>query len=85
MVPTYKIIADHYLSEIKIPRVCSEQIKGTDQIITNYLYHEYNTPILTAKVSCCEYPDVANLPYIWRDIVNPMMEVFNSSLTGKVF
>lgn len=82
-IQIYKAFAADYVAALKIPRVCSEQIKGTDQIITNYLYHGYQTPMLTAKVSCCEYPAIANVPYIWRDILNPMMKVVSSSLTGN--
>lgn len=84
-IQIYEAFAKKYVSSLKVPRVCSEQIKGTDQIITNYLYHEYHTPILTAKVSCCEYPAIANVPYIWRDILSPMLGVVSNSLTGKLF
>lgn len=83
-IQIYKTVANAYMSGLKIPRICSEQMKGTDQIITNYLLHNYQTPILTAKVSCCEYPVIGNVPYIWRDILSPMMKVVTSCLTGKL-
>ncbi|KAJ8985210.1 hypothetical protein NQ317_018239 [Molorchus minor] len=78
----YKNIADKYNSNLKTPLTCSPQIRGTDYLLTDYLYHEYNTPMLTAKVSCCEYPDAGNLPYIWRDILGPTMTVLQTTLTG---
>ncbi|KAJ8917356.1 hypothetical protein NQ315_002378 [Exocentrus adspersus] len=81
-IEIYKSLADKYSSELKIPQICSEQTKGTDNDLTDYLYREYNTPVLTAKVSCCEYPAVGNIPYIWRDILAPVMSVINSALTG---
>lgn len=79
----YKKIAQDYLSAVTIPRVCSEQIKGTDIALTQYLYNEFNTPVLTAKVSCCEYPAIGNIPYVWRDILQPIMKALESALTGE--
>ncbi|KAG5866493.1 hypothetical protein JTB14_015933 [Gonioctena quinquepunctata] len=81
-VEVYKTIAESYKSELKIPRSCSESIKGTDTLLTDYLYHEYYTPVLTPKVSCCEYPAIGNIPYIWRDILDPVISVLSSTLTG---
>lgn len=83
-VQTYKSIAERYMSALSIPQTCSEQVEGTNGDLTDYLYKEYNTPMLTAKVSCCEYPAIANIPYIWRDILAPIMSVLESTLTGEV-
>ncbi|CAG9814957.1 unnamed protein product [Phaedon cochleariae] len=82
VVDPYKVIAESYNSELKMSQSCSMSNKGTDSILTDYLYHEYNTAVLTAKVSCCEYPAVGNIPYIWRDILAPLMRVLASTLTG---
>lgn len=71
------------MSALKIPQSCSEQTEGTGNTLTDYLFQEYNTPLLTAKVSCCEYPDIGNIPYIWRDILDPIMSVLNNTLTGN--
>ncbi|XP_056640520.1 carboxypeptidase D [Diorhabda sublineata] len=81
-VQIYKHIAESFTKGIKIPRTCSMTKTGTDKLITEYLYHGYNIPMLTAKVSCCEYPDVGNIPYIWRDTLDPIMRVLSASLTG---
>ncbi|KAJ8930584.1 hypothetical protein NQ314_016596 [Rhamnusium bicolor] len=81
-IQLYRTIAEKYMSQLKIPQSCSEQIKGTDYVLTDYLYKEYNTPLLTAKISCCEYPDIGNIPYVWRDILAPIMSVLESTLTG---
>ncbi|VEN63122.1 unnamed protein product [Callosobruchus maculatus] len=81
-IQLYKRIADLYLSALKYPRVCSGPTKGTDELLTEYLYREYNAPMLTAKVSCCEYPAIANIPFIWRDTLEAIMKVISTTLTG---
>ncbi|XP_074039541.1 carboxypeptidase D svr [Leptinotarsa decemlineata] len=81
-IEIYKKIADNYKMALKIPRSCSESNKGTDSLLTDYLYHEYYTPVITSKVSCCEYPAIENIPYIWRDVLDPIMTVLSSTLTG---
>lgn len=79
----YEKLADTYKANLKIPQNCPEKVSGTDNIVTDFLFKEYYTPMLTLKVSCCEYPAVENLPYIWRDIVDPIMSVLNATRTGK--
>nr|CAH7712255.1 unnamed protein product [Callosobruchus chinensis] len=81
-IQLYKKIAEGYLSALKYPRVCNGPTKGTDELLTEYLYREYNAPMLTAKVSCCEYPAIANIPFIWRDTLDAMMKVISTTLTG---
>lgn len=82
-VQQYKYIADAYKAGLHAPRSCSSNKLGTDLLLTKYLYTEYGTPVLTAKVTCCEYPAVANIPYIWRDTLDPIMRVLSTTLTGK--
>lgn len=79
----YKTYADMYLSQFT-ESSCPGQVVGTDDILTDYLYHEYNTPLMTAKVSCCEYPAVGNIPYIWREILAPSMKLLSMVNTGRV-
>ncbi|KAH1018050.1 hypothetical protein HUJ05_005875 [Dendroctonus ponderosae] len=38
--------------------------------------------MITLKVSCCDYPAVENLPYIWRDMLAPVMALLNATRTG---
>lgn len=59
------------------------EAKGTNNRLTDYIYHEYNTPMFTAKVSCCEYPVVENVPYIWKEILIPIKNFLNILKTGK--
>lgn len=33
-------------------------------------------------ISCCKYPAVENLPYIWREILNPTMNFLTITKTG---
>lgn len=79
----FKSFAEKYLRSYKQPHTCANQVMGTDDVLTDYLYHEYDTPVMTAKVSCCEYPAVDNLPYIWRDVLQPAMNLLNLVNTGK--
>lgn len=62
---------------------CPGNVVGTDEVLTDYIYHEYNTPMMTAKVSCCEYPAIGNIPYIWRDILEPSMSLLKLVNTGR--
>lgn len=82
-IEVYKSFAEKYSRSYKQPHTCVNQVLGTDDVLTDYLYHEYNTPVMTAKISCCEYPAVGNLPYIWRDVLQPAMDVLNLANTGK--
>lgn len=82
-IDIYKTFADSYTRSYKQANTCSNQVLGTDDVLTDFLYHEYNTPIITVKVSCCEYPAVGNLPYIWRDVLQPTMNLLNAVNTGK--
>lgn len=38
--------------------------------------------MFTATVSCCKYPAVDNLPYIWREILDPIMNLLTITKTG---
>lgn len=83
----YATYAQHYLQSFAksiTPCQFNGKMTGTGQVITDYLYHEYNTPVLTAKISCCEYPAIDSVPYIWRDVLNPFMTVLGYSLTGEL-
>lgn len=78
----FKTYAAACLKKLK-PRInCERTEKGTDEAITETLYKDYNIPVLTAKVSCCVYPSIDNIPYIWRDTLEPIMTVLNFASTG---
>jgi len=81
-VNKYELLAQTYNAAFKIPQICPERTSGTDAITTDFLFKEYYTPMLTLKVSCCDYPAVENLPYIWRDILAPLMSILNATRTG---
>ncbi|XP_050292877.1 carboxypeptidase D [Anthonomus grandis grandis] len=82
-VKKYEKLANLYTSSIKMPQVCEKKnLPSTDTVLTDFLFREYYTPMLTVKVSCCEYPAVENLPYIWRDILDPLMSILNATRTG---
>ncbi|XP_076253987.1 carboxypeptidase D svr [Rhynchophorus ferrugineus] len=81
-VQKYEKLADLYNSHLKIPQMCSGVSSGTDSLLTDFLFKEYDTPMITAKVSCCDYPSVDNIPYIWRDVLDPLMAILNATRTG---
>lgn len=72
-----------YIKQMKELTSCPGNVVGTDDVLTDYIYNEYNTPVMTAKVTCCEYPSVANIPYIWRDILAPSMSLLQLVNTGR--
>ncbi|XP_044763905.1 carboxypeptidase D [Coccinella septempunctata] len=78
----YKKFYDAYTYQYKPSILCGNDFTGTQETLTDYLYHEYDTPILTAKVSCCAYPAVENLPYIWREVIFPVMDILELASSG---
>ncbi|XP_030748149.1 carboxypeptidase D [Sitophilus oryzae] len=81
-IKIYKRLADLYEEHLKVPQLCLQSTNGTNDLLTDFLYKEYNTPMITAKVTCCDYPAVDNIPYIWRDVLEPLMAVLNATRTG---
>ncbi|KAL1501684.1 hypothetical protein ABEB36_006968 [Hypothenemus hampei] len=78
----YSKLANLYNSALKNHESCPKRISGTDSVLTDFLFKEYFTPMITLKVSCCDYPAVESLPYIWENILNPIMSVLNTTRTG---
>ncbi|KAK4878716.1 hypothetical protein RN001_011222 [Aquatica leii] len=78
----YKDFVDNYFKHLKVKHVCGSNVLGTDDVLTDYIYHEYNVPMFTPKISCCEYPAVENLPYIWREVLDPIMNFLAITKTG---
>lgn len=83
-IEIYRAFAETYSKEATGLGDCPDHVLGTDNVLTDYIYHEYNTPMITTKISCCEYPVAKHLPLIWRNILKPTMELLNSVLTGKI-
>lgn len=81
-VKKYERLAKSYTDALRVPPACPQMLSGTDSVITDFLFKEYYTPMMTLKVSCCNYPAVENLPYIWRDMLTPVMTVLNATRTG---
>lgn len=71
------------MKSIKTLHGCPGNAVGTDDMLTDYMYHEYNTPMFTPKISCCQYPAVENIPYIWREILQPTMDLLKIIKTGN--
>ncbi|KAB0791260.1 hypothetical protein PPYR_03060 [Photinus pyralis] len=78
----YKTFVDAYHKNLRVKHSCAGNTLGTDDILTDFVYHEYNTAMITPKVSCCEYPAVGNLPYIWREVLEPIMALLSITRTG---
>ena len=78
----YGVYAEAYLKSAKGGVQCERNLKGTDDEITSAFYREYNVPVITAKVSCCVYTFVGDIPYIWRQSMAPLMTVLTFTTTG---
>lgn len=81
-IDIYEMFAETYRGEMRVKETCSENILATDDLITDFIYHEYDTPMYTAKVSCCEYPAVENLPFIWRESLEALKALIGIVKTG---
>ncbi|KAI4454464.1 protease m14 carboxypeptidase [Holotrichia oblita] len=78
----YEAFAKIYKEKMKIKETCPEIIAATDDTITDFIYHEYDIPMYTAAVSCCEYPAVENLPFIWREALDAVKSLLGIVKTG---
>ncbi|KRT86412.1 hypothetical protein AMK59_366, partial [Oryctes borbonicus] len=81
-IDIYEMFAEIYKKHMKVKETCPENILATDDTITDFMYHEYDTPIYTATVSCCEYPAVENLPFIWRESLDALKSLLGIVKTG---
>lgn len=79
----YEAFAKIYKEKMRIKETCPEIITATDDTITDFIYHEYDIPMYTAAVSCCEYPAVENLPFIWREALDAVKSLLGIVKTGK--
>ncbi|KAL3271051.1 hypothetical protein HHI36_021551 [Cryptolaemus montrouzieri] len=78
----YQKYYNAFTTNYRPPFLCGSDFSGTQNNLTEYLYREYDMPVLTAKVSCCSYPAVENLPYIWREVMLPIMKVLELASIG---
>lgn len=67
--------------EMKYSSSCFYQ-NQQESMLLDYIFKEYNTPMFTQKLSCCKYPDVSVLPYIWRDHLKSIMTFLGLARTG---
>ncbi|KAF2900813.1 hypothetical protein ILUMI_05352 [Ignelater luminosus] len=81
-IEIWKTLGETYTKSLKVTHSCPNSVVGTDDILTDYIYHEYNTPMFTTKITCCEYPAVENIPYIWRETLIPSMNFLSIVKTG---
>lgn len=81
----YEKFTESIKRDIKNPEVCQSEDLRSESMLVDYIYNEYNTPMLTTKLSCCKYPEVSNLPYIWRDYLKPMMNFLSLVNTGNCY
>ncbi|XP_044260416.1 carboxypeptidase D isoform X2 [Tribolium madens] len=78
----FQTYAEKYLKSFKNRPECHRNVKGTDETITDVIYREFGVPVITGKVTCCEYPSVVDIPYIWREALTPLMTVLTFTTTG---
>ncbi|XP_025831012.1 carboxypeptidase D [Agrilus planipennis] len=78
----FKKFAEKFVNALKSKKDCNRVVTGTDAVLTDFIYNEYDVPVFTANVDCCEYPAVENIPYIWRRTVDPVMAFLANIRTG---
>lgn len=77
----FPMFAESMLKDMKYNAQCP--LVNTDEMmIIDYIYNEYNTPMFVHKLSCCKYPHVSLLPYIWRDHLKSIMSFLSLVRTG---
>ena len=55
------------------------QYSGT---LLDYAYGSYDTSIIAAHISCCDFPSEKELPEIWKQNLNPIMAFLKASTQG---
>lgn len=81
----YESFVTAYQKSLKLTETCPSLQQDTDQILTDHIYEEYGVPMFTARINCCRYPPVNNLPYIWRETLEPSMNFLNQLRTGSYY
>ncbi|XP_065172246.1 carboxypeptidase D-like [Atheta coriaria] len=72
-----------YLENFKVTQGCPNgQSVGTDTNLTEHVLTEFGLPMFTAKVSCCDYPAISNVPWIWREVLAPSVAFLRQVRTG---
>ncbi|XP_017777270.1 PREDICTED: carboxypeptidase D [Nicrophorus vespilloides] len=74
--------AQTYLNALKYTQGCENNIAATDGNLTEFIASEYGTAMFTAKVSCCQYPSIENIPFIWREVITPAIKFLSQTRTG---
>lgn len=71
------------IAEVMKPNMnsCEHPTKYTNNL-SNYLYHEYEIPMLTLKSDCCKYPVKESLQYVWRNSLEPIMKFLSFVRVG---
>lgn len=77
----YQKFAEVMKNDMKYSGMCPQEFKK-QKLLIDYMYNEYNTPMLTHMLGCCQYPDVSSLPYIWRDHLKSLMDFLSLTRTG---
>ncbi|XP_011647483.1 carboxypeptidase D-like [Pogonomyrmex barbatus] len=77
---TFKTLADVY-EHLRHKEICSQSNNDT-QRLTNFIQRVYDTPVISISLSCCKYPPADSIPIIWRENLQPLMELVQSLTSG---
>lgn len=76
----YKTLAEKYQSQLHKER-CDPQDNSV-YAIQEYIKKQYNIPVITPSLSCCKYPSAESIPLLWRENLQPLMELLQNLATG---
>ncbi|XP_012529985.1 carboxypeptidase D [Monomorium pharaonis] len=77
---TFKTLADAY-EYSRHNEICS-QLNNSTQRLTNFIQRVYGTSVMSISLSCCKYPPADSIPIIWRENLQPLMELLLSLASG---
>ncbi|XP_012216053.2 carboxypeptidase D-like [Linepithema humile] len=76
---TFKTLAENY-EHLRHKEICS--LDNNAQRITDFIERVYDTPAMSISLSCCKYPPADSIPIIWRENLQPLMDLVQSLASG---
>ncbi|XP_033217593.1 carboxypeptidase D-like isoform X2 [Belonocnema kinseyi] len=76
----YKTLSNKFKDSVAL-KICEERSNGL-AIAREYIKNKFNVPVITISLSCCKYPPGNTIPILWRENLQPLMELLQSLVTG---
>lgn len=64
---------------------CSGKRKSMHGDLIDVLYERYNTPVISAGLSCCNMPVESEIAWVWRNNLRSIMNFVKLANTGEIF